>query len=185
MNVIILLICCGIALTTFLMSQIGYPLIASMFDYSPFGLSLFIGIPLFLLTSILILCFFKRGFIRRCIIIPCLFSVALSVLVSFLRFGWEEYRGGYLKYEGKLYDDMGFCVISSKHGIYSKGIDEFGNELIIGYDSQYRDGEYFRIRVDCFDLQGNFIKTEEISYKVSFLNELKNISGITIYENIE
>lgn len=181
MNVVILLICCGIALVTFLISLIGYPLIASMFDYSPFGLSLFIGIPLFLLTSILTLCFLKRGFIRRCVIIPCLFSVGLSSAVTFIRFEWKEYWNNYLYRYGKLYDNMGFCIISSHYDGYAKGIDENGIELIIGCDKVYINDEYKEYRIDCYDLQGNFIMSEKISREESFRDAVKSRCSITIY----
>lgn len=207
MNVVILLICCGIALLTFLISLIGYPLIASMFDMSPGVLAFLSGMALFFLTLFITVFLVKKEFIRRCIIIPCFFSCLLSATISIRRFrsysddlygGYHyetHYHNGYIN-TGKLYNHWGFCIISQYNDWYKIGIDEYGNDIIMGYNTDDIDSDddetLYEISINFYDINGHFKDRAEYRHWFSdprdidpFLDDrVKAHYNITVFDRI-
>lgn len=212
MRVIILLISCGFALLTFLISLIAYPLIASAFDFNPFALCLIIGIPLLIATFFVTINVCKEKFIRLSIIIPCFASILLSIIITGIKFNvYNEYVSGYIEGYGHsygvgpLYNSFGFCIVHRGHEQYYSGVDEYGNEVIIGanidYDYEYDNEKWerYKFTLNYFDTQGNFLNSKEFSlkysiesysngfysnYKEDIKYYAKKYNNVTIYERI-
>lgn len=159
MKLIILLICCGVGILTFLLSLFGYPFIASLFDAEATSLSLFIGIPLFVLTLSVTLCFSKKKFVRICIIIPCALSVLLSSIVNYIRFGESNYHQGFC-YENGVYNRWGFKIIPDAYGM-RRTVDENQNEVFIN------------IHID--EVSSQELESEWDEEKEEFINEYKHV----------
>lgn len=168
MRIVILLASCGFALVTFLISLIAYPFIASTFDFNPFALCFIIGIPLLLLTVFVTIIICKERFIRLSIVLPCFMSIALSAIITGVKFDVDnEYRNGYI-HPGSLYNGLGFRVVGY-HDYFYAGVDEYGYDVIVGAncdeDYDYDDDEYdrYKFKLNYFDTQGNFIDSKELS----------------------
>ena len=170
MKIIILLISCVIALFTFLISLIAYPFIASLFDFTPFALCFIIGIPLFIVTTVVVRALSKEKVIRYSIIFPCMISIVLSTIIIGIKFDTAAYRGGYIQTHriGSLYNNFGFRIISKGHYAYYSGIDEYNNDVIVGviyekldYDKDGKDKYEFTLNY--FDIYGNFINSKEFT----------------------
>lgn len=198
MKIIILLISCVIALFTFLISLIAYPFIASLFDFTPFALCFIIGIPLFIVTTVVVRALSKEKVIRYSIIFPCMISIVLSTIIIGIKFDTAEYRGGYIRTIGSLYNNFGFRIISKGHDAYYSGIDEYNNDVIVGviyeeldYDKDGKDKYEFTLNY--FDIYGNFINSKEFTriyneYEWRLYDEVKYSAkkyyDIIIYERI-
>lgn len=171
MKIIILLVCCGIALLTFLISLIGYPLIASMLNCSPLNLSLWIGIISFLIILFLTMYFTKRRFLRLCIIISYALSVTLSSTVLFVRFSHREYKIGYLVAKGTLYNRLGFRIISSSDNWFYTGLNRYGENVIITVKERWEANPddiagVEKVRdIKVYDTDGNFIDSITYTYR--------------------
>lgn len=169
MRTIILIFSVIISIFGLLISQLLYPLIASWFDGGPSYVAAIIGFVVFLIITILINIITKEKFIRRAIIIPCFISAVAAFGITLGRFYWNVYyHNGYCNYNG-LKNCLGITIIDN-YGNFSKGVDSYGNEVIVcisggkdyNYESERR--EKYVYNISWYYEDGSFINSEDFSW---------------------
>lgn len=195
-----------IAIIAFFFSLIAYPLIASFFESKPTLMALLIGSLIFIIVTIITTNICKSKNIRTSIILPCLICVVSSYGIMWSKFGWSYYNNGYLEHGWDLYNSIGSCVINNGGRYYYKGVDEYGNEIIIGlrrehdwdYDSDTEEkyDYYFKYYNADYQFIGDDHRTVyyqygEDEYDDSDFNDAKYLIEyydrnfeITVYESI-
>lgn len=202
MRTIILIFSVIISIFGLLISQLVYPLIASWFDAYTSAVAAIVGLVVFLIITILTTIITKEKFIRRAIVIPCFVSAVVAFGITMGRFGENgDYLNGYCNYNG-LKNCLGITIIDN-YGNFSKGVDSYGNEVIVcisrekdyNYESERR--EKYVYNISWYYEDGSFINSEDFSwyyYEGDKLHELYTLkdskylieyyTDISIYQKI-
>ena len=202
MKSVILIFSVIVSIFGLLISQLLYPLIASWFDGGPSYVAAIIGFVVFLIITILINIITKEKFIRRAIIIPCFISAVAAFGITLGRFYWNVYyHNGYCEHDG-LKNCLGITIIDN-YGFFSKGVDSYGNEVIVCINRQ-EDYTYESERKEKYDYSiswyyedGSYINSVDFSkyyYEGDKLHDLYTLkdskylieyyTDISIYQRI-
>lgn len=170
MKTVVLIFSIILSLLGILVGQFAYPFMASLFDGMPILFAAIIGVLIVIVLSIIVSVATKEKFYRASIIAPCIISVVATFFILLARFYSDDYRNGYIYYNGELKNDIGVTIVDSSIGPYwFMGIDEYGNNVLVNidygkdYDYKSDDDEKYDYEIKWYDLSGNYLGSNEFT----------------------
>lgn len=170
MKTVVLIFSIILSLLGILVGQFAYPFMASLFDGMPILFAAIIGVLIVIVLSVVVSVATKEKFYRASIIVPCIISVIATFFILLARFYTEDYRNGYIHYNGELKNNIGVTIVDSPIGPYwFMGFDDYGNDVLVNmdydkdYDYKYDDDEKYDYEIKWYDLSGNYLGYEEFT----------------------